>query len=76
MFHVEAAVEVFQDDREIEFHDFLDACRAWFPGGEMGAQSCEHMAAGLISEITRAYPGRRVMVSVFEDGEVGARVTC
>ena len=76
MFHVEASIDVSHDDREIEFHDLLDFCRVHFPGGELGSQSCEQMAAGLAHEITRAYPGRRVMVSVFEDGEVGARVTC
>jgi hypothetical protein len=75
LFHVEASVEVTADDREIEFHDFLDFCRAVFPGGNMGGQSCEMMARGLVEKITRHYGQRRVTVAVFEDGEVGARVT-
>jgi hypothetical protein len=74
LFHVEAAIEVTADDREIEFHDFLDFCRQAFTGGNMGGQSCEMMARGLVKQITHRYEGRCVTVSVFEDGEVGARV--
>jgi len=66
---------VFEDDREVEFHDFLDFCKAEFMGGQLAGFSCEHLARGLGTKITRAYVGRRVMVSVFEDNEVGARVT-
>jgi hypothetical protein len=75
VFHVEAGLEVYADDREIEFHDFLDFCRAALPGGEFGGQSCEHLARALLEKITRRYPGRRVLIGIFEDGEVGARVT-
>lgn len=75
LFHVEARIELFGDDRELEFHDFLDFCRASFPGGEMGGQSCEQMAKELIEKIGDRYPGRWIQVSVFEDGEVGAEVS-
>ena len=75
LFHVEAKISIFHNDRELEFHDFLDFCRANFPGGEMGGQSCEMMAEGLIKAIQTRYPGRSVTVSVFEDGEVGAEVS-
>lgn len=75
LFHIEVALEVFEHDREIEFHDLLDFCRQQFPGGEMGSASCEQMAKRLAENITRRFSGRRVSVGVFEDGEVGARVT-
>jgi hypothetical protein len=74
LFHIEAKISIFHNDRELEFHDFLDFCRANFPGGEMGGQSCEMMAEKLIQAIQARYPGRSVTVSVFEDGEVGAEV--
>lgn len=74
LFHVEARIEVFHNDREVEFHDFLDFCRANFPGGEMGGRSCEMMAKDLLSAITGRYPQRSARVAVFEDGEVGAEV--
>lgn len=74
LFFVEAQIEVHHNEREIEFHDFLDFCRGQFQGGDMGAKSCETMASELLQQITRQWPGRFVEVSIFEDGEVGAIV--
>jgi hypothetical protein len=73
LFHVEVRMTVTHDDREVEFHDLLDTAKRLFPGGEMGASSCEHMARKLGKEIARLF-GRAVEVSVSEDGEVGALV--
>lgn len=75
LFHVEAKLEVFHQDREVEFHDLLDFCRASFPGGELGGVSCEQMAINLLGAIAQKYPNRWAQVGVFEDGEVGAEVT-
>lgn len=75
LFHLEVKVEVKHMDREIEYHDLLDYCHTLFPGGDMGGKSCEHMAAGIVEAITRRWERRRVMVSVFEDGEVGAELS-
>ena len=74
MFHVEAKVEVAHEEREIEYHDLLDFCRATFNGGEQWGRSCESMAKDLAKKIATRWPGRDVVVSVFEDGEVGATV--
>lgn len=74
LFHVEVKVETFHQDRELEFHDLLDFCRANFPGGEMSGLSCEHMAEELLGAIAQKYPDRWAKVGVFEDGEVGAEV--
>ena len=74
LFYVEAQVEVKHDDREIEFHDLLDFCKSHFFSGEMGPLSCEMLARDLRQQIVTAYPGRKVIVSVFEDNEVGAIV--
>ena len=76
MWHVEAAVSVSHEDREIELHDFRDFCLDHFPAGNVGRESCEGLALGLADDITRQYGAdRRVRVSVFEDGENGAEVT-
>lgn len=75
LFHVEVQIEVFHDDREIEFHDLLDFTRSVFPGGDMGSDSCEVMAKEIIKQLTNKYGRRAMQVSVFEDGEVGAVVT-
>lgn len=75
IFHVAASIEVFDDDREIEFHDFLRYCRAQTPGGELGSRSCEMIARDLLGNINARYPGRQAFVKVSEDGEVGAYVS-
>lgn len=74
MFYVNVTIQVVHTEREIEFHDLLDFCKENFPGGDMGASSCETMAEQLANKITLRY-SRRVTVSVFEDDEVGATVT-
>jgi hypothetical protein len=64
---------VQHDDREVEFHDLLDFAREHFPGGELGAQSCEMLARCLGMKIARRFQ-RAVEVTVSEDNEVGALV--
>jgi len=73
-FQVEIGLELYGDDREVEFHDLLDLARAWFPGGDMARMSCEQMAEDVIQRLTDAFPGRSGWVSVSEDGEAGAVV--
>lgn len=79
LFGFEVGLGVEQDDREIEFHDLLDAAREdvarLWPGGEFGPRSCEAIARGLAEQIRQRWPGRLTAVSVSEDGECGARVT-
>lgn len=74
MFFVEASVEVFHNEREIEFHDFQDFCKDHFPSGELGDKSCETLAMNLVSRIESRWPERKIKVGVFEDNEVGAYV--
>lgn len=73
LFHVEAKVEVTHENREIEFQDLRDACISFFGGGDFGALSCEALAATLAQRLKALY-AREVVVSVFEDGEMGAEV--
>lgn len=75
LFHVQASLEVKTEDREVEFHDFMDFCKMHFVGGQMGGKSCEMMARELLDQIIERHKGRSAWVSVFEDGEVGATVT-
>jgi len=74
LFHVEVRITVTHHDREIEYHDLLDFCRGQFPGGDLGPQSCEALAARLRAAVMQQWPGRRCGVHVFEDGECGAIV--
>ena len=74
LFFVEVEIEVKHDDREIEFHDLLDFCKAQFPTGDFGAASCEMLGAELGRTIQYRWPCRALTVGVFEDNEVGAKV--
>lgn len=76
LFHVELELELFGDDRDVEFHDLLDVARtAWGPRDQdHGSASCEMLAQRLGDLIADQYPGRTNIVCVFEDGECGARV--
>lgn len=75
LFHVEVRLQVFHDEREVEYHDLLDFCKEHFLGGDRGADSCETMARGLAQKLTASFPGRLVEVSCLEDNEAGAVVT-
>jgi hypothetical protein len=83
LFHVQVELEVRHDEREVEYHDLLEFSEKifadLFPFPSHGVYpdyiaSCETMARELAKEIATRYPGGRVLiVSVFEDGECGAR---
>lgn len=72
VFGVEVVIELRHNERDIEFHDFLDFCKTSFPSGELGGASCETLATDLAQKITAAYSGRAVKVTVLEDGENGS----
>ena len=73
LFKVRVEVEVVHDDREVEFHDLLDAVKSRLPKSpDLGAQSCEMMAAGIATDVAAMLPGRTVRCEVSEDGECGA----
>lgn len=77
LFKVEVTTSVNHDEREIEFHDLLDAARHEFTlivaaGGN--PKSCEAMARALHTNLSATYK-RMFSVSVWEDGECGATVT-
>jgi hypothetical protein len=74
-FYFRVAVDVFHADRELEFHDLLDFCKAHVPAAESdwGRDSCEEAATKLGVAIRNKYgAARAVTVSCFEDNEVGA----
>jgi hypothetical protein len=83
-FGVRAEITVGHDDRDVEFHDLLDvvasACDFLGPravgkvGNHLGPMSCEMMARDVLAAIGARWPGRRVAVTVDEDGEAGATV--
>ena len=71
-FHFKVAIEVFHDDRDIEFILFKRWLEGLYDGTlELDYNSCEMIADDLHKEVTNKYPKRKIWISVSEDGENG-----
>ena len=73
-FHFKVAIEVFHDDRDIEFIQFKRWLENLYSTGtlQLDYKSCEMIAENLINYIENKYPNRAVRVEVYEDDENGA----
>ena len=76
IFHFNVAIEVFHDDRDIEFIQFKRWMEKLYAEKtiELDYKSCEMMSDDLWHQITNKYPGREVHIDVSEDGENGAHI--
>lgn len=77
IFHFRVCIEVFHDDRDIEFIQFKRWLENLYGKGtlELDYKSCEMMATDLYQQISTKYPNREVTIDVSEDGENGATIT-
>jgi hypothetical protein len=74
IFHFKVYIEVFHDDRDIEFIQFKRWLqRLYNVEGilQLDYKSCEMIADDLYAEIIKKYPNRKVWIEVSEDGENG-----
>lgn len=67
-------VQVFHNDRDLEFQLFRRWCESLYREGvmEIDYKSCEMLAEDLINAIHEKYPGRDITVEVYEDNINGA----
>lgn len=74
MFHFKVTMEVFHDDRDIEFIQFKRWLERLYSQGtiQLDFKSCEMIARDLYGQINTRFPDRDVIVEVAEDGENGA----
>lgn len=74
MFHFRVQLEVFHNDRDVEFILFKRELEALYGSStlEIDYKSCEMLAEDLIGYISNKYPGRKIKVDVSEDAENGA----
>jgi hypothetical protein len=74
IFHFQVNIQVFDDDRDIEFIQFKRWLEKCYSNGtlELNHKSCEMIARELNATITARYPGRQTLISVSEDDENGA----
>ena len=78
MFHFRVWIDVFHNDRDLEFIQFKRWCESLYHGHgavlSLDHKSCEMMADDLYIQIASRYPGRVVHIEVSEDGENGALI--
>ena len=76
IFHFRVRIEVFHDDRDIEFIQFKRWLEKLYNEDilELNHKSCEMIADDLYGEISARYPGRMVEIEVSEDGENGCQI--
>ena len=72
-FHFKVTIQVFHDDRDIEFIQF----KRWMENLysvtlQLDYKSCEMIADELYEEISIRYPDREIWIDVGEDGENGS----
>lgn len=74
IFHFRVTVDVFHNDRDIEFILFKRELESLYSAAtlQVDYKSCEMLAEDLINYISLKYPGRKISVEVSEDGENGA----
>ena len=77
IFHFTVAIEVFHNDRDIEFIQFKRWLEKLYAGGtlELNYKSCEMISDDLYEAIASRYPNRDIEITVAEDGENGATIS-
>lgn len=76
IFHFRVCIEVFHNDRDIEFIQFKRWLEKLYSEDilQLDYKSCEMMSDELYEEISARYPGRFVEIEVSEDGENGSLI--
>jgi hypothetical protein len=76
IFHFRIWIDVFHNDRDIEFIQFKRWLENLYAGGtlELNFKSCEMISDDLYLQIAARYPDRAVWIEVAEDGENGALI--
>jgi hypothetical protein len=76
IFHFKVAIQVFHNDRDIEFIQFKRWLDNSFRDGvmQLDHKSCEMISDELYMYIANRYPDRDIEITVSEDGENGATI--
>lgn len=74
MFHFRVELEVFHNDRDVEFILLKRELEGLYNRGtlQLNNMSCEMIAEELIEYLSNQYPGRQICVDVSEDNENGS----
>ena len=76
IFHFKVGIQVFHNDRDIEFIQFKRWLENLYSQGtlELDYKSCEMLSDDLYTAIATRYPDRGMEITVSEDGENGATI--
>ena len=76
IFHFEVSIEVFHNDRDIEFIQFKRWLENQYSQGILALdyKSCEMISDDLYDVIATRYPDRNIAIQVSEDNENGATI--
>jgi hypothetical protein len=78
IFHFRVWIDVFHNDRDIEFIQFKRWLESLYSGSntvlELDWKSCEMIADDLYTQVAGRYPDRAVWIEVAEDGENGCLI--
>lgn len=76
IFHFRVEMEVFHDDRDVEFIQAKRIMERWLSDGTMTLdyKSCEMMARSMYNHCISKWPDRDYVIEVSEDGENGCRI--
>ena len=76
IFHFEVSIEVFHNDRDIEFIQFKRWLENQYSQGILALdyKSCEMISDDLYEVIATRYPDRSITITVSEDNENGATI--
>jgi len=79
IFHFRVSIDVWHNDRDIEFIQFKRWLEALYSGSNtvlaLDYKSCEMIADDLYLQIAARYPNRAVSIEVSEDGENGCSIS-
>ena len=76
IFHFKVWIEIFHDDRDIEFIQFKRWLEKLYAEKtlELDYKSCEMMSDDLYGKIKERYPKRFVKISLSVDGQNGSEI--
>ena len=76
IFHFRVEMEVFHDNRDVEFIQAKRIMERWYSEGtlQLNYKSCEMMARDLYAKLIEKWPDRSYIVEVSEDGENGCKL--
>lgn len=76
IFHFRVEMEVFHDDRDVEFIQAKRIMESFYTDGTININhmSCEMLARALYKQCASRWPDRDYVIEVSEDGENGCRI--